>query len=138
MVTTAWAKDLDPLPLTPPPPKKKGKGNRNVNLPSNLNSFLIKEETKIDINILTVLKATPIPLPPHKIIKTLKENKDSKGRNLNRIKYYFQVLKSNTTSLLRTIYKILKSNPNVSIQSLNTLVVLALSVGSYNVSSESY
>ena len=93
LVTTAWAKGLDPLPLTPPPQITR-KSYRDVNLPSILNSFIIKEETKIELNILTIL---PVPTPPntHKIINILKENKDSKGRNKNKIKHYFQVLKSN-------------------------------------------
>ena len=58
---------------------------------------MIKEETKIEFNILTILPVTPPPPLTHtpNIIKILKENKDSKGRNQNRIKHYFQVLKSN-------------------------------------------
>ena len=73
LVTTAWAKGLAPLllplhPTAPPPPKKKKKNTRksyrDVKLPSNLNSFIIKEETKIELNILTILPVPPPP-PPH-------------------------------------------------------------------------
>ena len=85
LVTTAWAKGLDPLPLTPPPPQITIKSYRDVNLPSILNSFIIKEETKIELNILTILPVPPIPPPPthppthtHKIIKILKKIKIQK------------------------------------------------------------
>ena len=64
LVTTAWAKGLDPLPLTPPPPPPPQitrKSYRDVNLPSILNSFIIKEESKIELNILIIL---PVPPPP--------------------------------------------------------------------------
>ena len=68
--------------------KNTRKSYRDVNLPSILKSFIIKEETKIELHILTILPVPSIPPPPpththicthtHKIIKILEKIKIQK------------------------------------------------------------
>ena len=85
--------------------KNTRKSYRDVNLPSILKSFIIKEETKIELHILTILPVPSIhPLPPpththicthtHKIIKILEKVKIQKEEIKIEL-HYFQVLKSN-------------------------------------------